>query len=85
MPTRQWTGKFHYAWIVFAVAFVTLVGAAVAAWGAGFLRDSSGSYQSAFMIAGVGCMIAAYGASQMRGDRSVAVHEVGEVTVQQSR
>ena len=61
------------------------IGAAVAAWGAGFLRDSSGSYQSAFMIAGVGCMIAAYGASQMRGDRSVAAHEVGEVPVPQPR
>ena len=29
------------------------IGAAVAAWGAGFLRDLSGSYQSAFIIAGV--------------------------------
>ena len=81
MPTRQWTGKFHYAWIVFAVAFVTLVGAAVAAWGAGFLRDSSGSYQSAFMIAGVGCFVAAYGASLMRGDRSTMTQERAEITV----
>ena len=28
MPSRPWTGKIHYAWVVFGVAFVTLVGAA---------------------------------------------------------
>lgn len=57
------------------------VGAAVAAWGAGFLRDSSGTYQSAFVIAGVGCFVAAYGASLMRGDRSSMPQETGKVTV----
>lgn len=46
------------------------VGAAVAAWGAGYLRDTTGTYRPAFIIAGIGCIAAAYGVSLMRGDRS---------------
>lgn len=57
------------------------VGAAVAAWGAGYLRDSTGSYRSAFLIAGVGCLFAAYGASLMRGGRSTPREQPTEVGV----
>ncbi len=46
------------------------IGAAVAAWGAGFLRDSTGSYLPAFIVAGFGCIVAAYGASLMTIDRA---------------
>lgn len=42
------------------------VGAAFAAWGAGFLRDTTGSYRLAFVIAGFGCVLAAIGASSLR-------------------
>lgn len=37
------------------------IGAAVAAWGAGYLRDSTGSYQAAFLVAGLFCLLAAVG------------------------
>lgn len=37
------------------------VGAALAAVGAGALRDVTGSYQPAFIIAGVACLVAAFG------------------------
>lgn len=61
------------------------VGAAVAAWGAGYLRDSTGSYRSSFVIAGVGCFVAAWGASLMRGDRSAVDEQGGQVPVPQTR
>ena len=61
------------------------VGAAVAAWGAGYLRDATGSYGSSFVIAGVGCFVAAYGASLMRGDRSTMIDESGKVDMAQAR
>jgi MFS family permease len=35
------------------------LGAAIAAFGAGYIRDVFGSYQPAFMIAGVACIVAA--------------------------
>lgn len=37
------------------------VGAAIAAVGAGWLRDTTGSYQPAFVIAGLMCLVAAWG------------------------
>lgn len=54
-------GPLVYGWVFFGHQ----VGGAVAAWGAGYLRDTTGSYQSAFFIAGIGCLLAAFGAAQM--------------------
>ena len=54
-------GPLVYGWVFAGHQ----IGAAVAAWGAGYLRDSTGSYESAFFIAGVCCLFAAFGASQM--------------------
>lgn len=58
-------GPLVYGWVFFGHQ----VGGAVAAWGAGFLRDSTGSYQSAFFIAGIGCIVAAIGAAQMTASK----------------
>jgi predicted MFS family arabinose efflux permease len=44
------------------------LGAAVAAWGAGALREITGSYRSSFVIAGIGCVIAAAGVTRIRRD-----------------
>lgn len=41
------------------------VGAALAAWGAGMIREATGSYALAFLIAGGACFLAAYGASRL--------------------
>ena len=57
------------------------VGAAVAAWGAGYLRDTTGSYRPAFIIAGVGCLAAAYGVSMMSGGRSASRDEFTQIGV----
>lgn len=37
------------------------VGAAIAAWGAGFLRDTTGSYRPAWIISAAFCMVASFG------------------------
>jgi predicted MFS family arabinose efflux permease len=37
------------------------VGASLAAWGAGFLRDTHGTYSAAWTISGVVCIVAAFG------------------------
>lgn len=57
------------------------IGAAVAAWGAGYLRDSTGSYRPAFVVAGAGCILAAGGVSRMRGQNSAARQQTAEVGV----
>ena len=57
------------------------IGAAVAAWGAGYLRDTTGSYRPAFLIAGVGCIAAAWGASGLQGERSAPREQVAEIGV----
>jgi len=49
------------------------IGAALMAWGAGSIRDATGSYRPAWIIAGVGCLIAAAGTQRIGGER--AVHE----------
>ena len=49
------------------------IGAALMAWGAGSIRDTTGSYRPAWIIAGIGCLIAAAGTQRIGGDR--AVHE----------
>jgi hypothetical protein len=45
------------------------IGAALMAWGAGALRDGTGSYRPAWIIAGIGCLIAAAGTQRIAGDR----------------
>lgn len=59
-------GPLVYGWVFAGHQ----VGAAVAAWGAGYLRDATGSYQISFVIAGLGCVAAAYGSSFMRTSRT---------------
>ena len=54
-------GPLIYGWVFAGHQ----TGAAIAAWGAGILRDTTGSYQSSFVIAGIGCLIAAYGVTHM--------------------
>ena len=49
------------------------VGAAVAAWGAGELRDITGTYRPAFIAAGIGCLIAAAGVTRIRRRGAPAV------------
>jgi MFS family permease len=51
------------------------VGGALAAWGAGVLHDSTGSYRPAFVLAGAACVVAAMG---VRGIRRGDVGEVSE-------
>jgi predicted MFS family arabinose efflux permease len=41
------------------------IGGALAAWGAGALRDATGSYRTAFVLAGVCCLIAAVGVTRI--------------------
>jgi len=49
------------------------IGAAVAAAGAGLVRDGTGSYLPAFFAAGVACLIAAVAALCVRRGARVAV------------
>lgn len=58
-------GPLVYGWVFAGHQ----VGAAIAAWGAGALRDATGSYATAFYIAGAACLLAAFGASQMTSRR----------------
>lgn len=58
-------GPLVYGWVFAGHQ----VGAALAAWGAGELRDRTGSYQLAFVIAGVCCVVAAVGVSGLRRSR----------------
>ncbi len=55
------------------------VGGALAAWGAGALHDSTGSYRPAFVLAGVACVVAALGVRTMRrgGDVSASSPRTG--------
>jgi cyanate permease len=50
-------GPLVYGWVFTGHQ----VGAAVAAWGAGALHDVTGSYRSAFVLAGVFCLLASAG------------------------
>ncbi|HEY5875406.1 MAG TPA: MFS transporter [Ilumatobacteraceae bacterium] len=52
------------------------IGAALAAWGAGYLRDQTGSYQLSFVIAGVLCLVAALG-TQRIGQPTTLDREAG--------
>ena len=54
--------------------------AALAAWGAGWLHDRTGSYQLSFIIAGVACLVAAIGVLQIGNrptDPTLPTHQVG--------
>jgi hypothetical protein len=54
-------GPLVYGWVFAGHQ----TGAAVAAFGAGYLRDVTGSYKSSFVIAGIACLIAAYGVTRI--------------------
>ena len=59
------TGPLVYGWVFAGHQ----VGAAIAAWGAGEIRDRTGSYGTAFVIAGAACIVAAVGVSGLRRSR----------------
>jgi len=56
-------GPLVYGWVFAGHQ----VGAAVAAFGAGYLRDVTGSYKSSFIISGTCCLITAYGVTRIDG------------------
>ena len=55
-------GPLVYGWVFAGHQ----MGAAVAAWGAGHLRDVTGSYRPAFVAAGICCLVAAVGVTRIR-------------------
>jgi predicted MFS family arabinose efflux permease len=54
-------GPLVYGWVFAGHQ----TGAALAAWGAGWLRDVTGSYKPSFVIAGGFCMLAAFGVGRL--------------------
>ena len=54
-----------FGWVYFGHQ----VGAAIAAWGAGEIRDVTGSYKLAWWIAGACCLVAAVGTQRIGTDR----------------
>ena len=63
-------GPLVYGWVFAGHQ----VGGALAAWGAGWLHDRTGSYAPSFVIAGVACVVAAVGVLRIadRPDRPAA-------------
>lgn len=55
-------GPLVYGWTFTAHQ----LGAALAAWGAGWISDHTGSYHLAFVLAGAACVVAAIGVLQIR-------------------
>ncbi|MBA3288451.1 MAG: MFS transporter [Acidimicrobiia bacterium] len=55
-------GPLVYGWVFAGHQ----LGAALAAWGAGELRDVTGTYRPAFVAAGICCMVAAVGVTRIR-------------------
>ena len=55
-------GPMVYGWVFAGHQ----VGGAIAAWGAGALHDSTGSYRPAFILAGACCLVAAVGVTRIR-------------------
>ncbi len=69
-------GPLVYGWVFAGHQ----TGAAVAAWGAGYLRDVTGSYRPAFIVAGVCCLVAAVGVTRIeRHPKSESNTDVREV------
>lgn len=68
-------GPLVYGWVFAGHQ----IGAAIAAWGAGALRDATGSYAIAFYVAGAACLLAAFGASQMT-QRKVTLSAIAATT-----
>lgn len=66
-------GPLVYGWVFAGHQ----VGAAIAAWGAGELRDRTGSYRPAFVIAGAFCIVAAAGVARLRRGRAARPGESG--------
>lgn len=66
-------GPLVYGWVFAGHQ----VGAAIAAWGAGELRDRTGSYRPAFVIAGAFCIVAAAGVARLRRGRAARPDESG--------
>ena len=64
-------GPLVYGWVFAGHQ----VGGALAAWGAGALHDSTGSYRSAFVIAGAACLVAALGSLSIRQPRPTGVDD----------
>ena len=64
-------GPLVYGWVFAGHQ----VGAAVAAFGAGYLRDVTGSYKSSFIISGTCCLIAAYGVTRVDGKTPFNEHQ----------
>ena len=65
-------GPLVYGWVFAGHQ----IGGALAAWGAGALHDSTGSYRPSFVIAGVACLVAAAGVMLIRrepDDRPILV------------
>lgn len=48
------------------------VGGALAAWGAGVLHDTTGSYRPSFVVAGIACLVAALGVRGIRREPGVS-------------
>ena len=55
-------GPLVYGWVFAGHQ----VGGALAAWGAGALHDTTGSYRISFVLAGVACLVAAVGVTRIR-------------------
>lgn len=62
-------GPLVYGWVFAGHQ----TGAALAAWGAGWLRDVTGSYKPAFVVAGVFCVGAAVGVGRLIARRAPSV------------
>ena len=74
-------GPLVYGWVFVGHQ----LGGAIAAFGAGYLRDRTGSFRLSFSIAGAACLVAAAGVMRIRGSAPVmrgtnelagAVHKV---------
>jgi MFS family permease len=69
-------GPLVYGWVFAGHQ----TGAAVAAWGAGALRDVTGSYRPAFVAAGLCCLVAAFGVTRIKRRRAHALVPVAAAT-----
>lgn len=62
-------GPLVYGWVFAGHQ----TGAAIAAWGAGWMRDATGSYKPSFVVAGGFCIAAAIGVGRLRVGRASSV------------